>query len=592
MKKINSPMTVLLAFFMLVPFSVTADNNFSRELLKQKPVEGSVTFRNPRDGWVFFKSGMDSRDLPLEGREKRTVRLVRGEGFAELPAGTYQVRNLSPSETMIRTAPALLFYFFAGDFERPRDSVLTVTHDTKYGRTGMYIYHWKYLRENILPNFNMLISAGSHPELDTWRGEGRKLIVSIPMNPKAETREAAWTEKLTASRNDGIIVDEFILPTGASTHDGGEFGYTSPGLGFDALTLAAVRSVGRLARKRSGNFYAWLGIPWDSRTEDVKPLLEALRAENGYLLWEAYAFSRNYQQEMKIRLLNRTAGFLHADKQAFESILIAPSTMEFSDNNAEIDFKVWLEKQVNAIAVNPEFSGIRGLSMYVAHYTTPEILRWYSALLRHYALEGRTEMLSEQYGYQLKPGILENPEWRDQLNHWTVDPAMPGSISILEKSEWGFRRGYFPKSENTLLRMKRVRGKVNAVSQELKNLQEGKLYSLRILVTAPARTAEEKYLFSVALNSCEILENRFRLLRDYPPDRTNRQCWNACDLVFRYLGGTPALLTIRDVAAPESAGPGRGTVSPEEILIDSIRIAPYFPAGMEERNSNTELHRL
>ena len=410
MKKINSPMTVLLAFFTLVPFSVTADNNFSRELLKQKPVEGSVTFRNPRDGWVFFKSGMDSRDLPLAGREKRTVRLVRGEGFAELPAGTYQVRNLPASEIMIRTAPALLFYFFAGDFERPRDTGLTVTHDTKYGRTGMYIYHWKYLRENILPNFNMLISAGSHPELDTWRGEGRKLIVSIPMNPKAETREAAWTKKLTASRNDGIIVDEFILPTGASTHNGGEFGYTSPGLGFDALTLAAVRSAGRLARKQSGNFYAWLGVPWDSRTEDVKPLLNVLRAENGYLLWEAYAFTRNHQQEMKIRLLNRTAGFLQADKRAFESILIAPSTMEFSDNNAEIDFKVWLEQQLNAIANNHDFSGIRGLSMYVAHYTTPEILRWYSALLRHYALEGRTDMLSDQYGYQLKPGILENPE--------------------------------------------------------------------------------------------------------------------------------------------------------------------------------------
>ncbi len=572
----NLLLAALFAVSGLSVITAEADNNFSSELLSPFSGQGPVEFTNPRPGWVFFKNGKTSGELSLEGVETRKVKLINGEGFAELPAGRYRVSGMAPAGLTVRTTPALLFYFFAGDFEQPLVPGLTITEDKKYGRIGMYIYHWKYLREKILPSFNMLLTGGFHPALDAWRAEGKKIIVSIPMSTKAENREAAWSKKLTSSRNDGIIVDEFILPTSDPNKTGSEFGYTSPGLGFDPVTLNAVRAVGLEAQKNHGHFYAWLGVPWNSRTEAVKPLFEALREVDGYILWEAYAFSRNYQKEMKIRLLDRTAGFLQTNPKAFLSILIAPSTMEFSDNNAEIDFKVWLDKQLNAMANHADFAGIRGLSLYVAHYTTPEMLRWYAALLRHYALEGRKEMLSDRYGYKLEPGILLNPEWREQLSAWTVHAAEKNSLGLRSPSEWGFKRGYCPKAETALLSMKKVNGKMNTLSQALKNLQPGKLYSLRTMVTAFDRTVPEKVAVHFALSNCEIIEVRLRLLSDYSPAATNRQCWNAYDVVFKYQGGAPVVLTVSDGIGSDGFGPGSDAVVSKEILIDSIRIAPYF----------------
>ncbi len=547
--------------------TIYADNNLSKALTAVKAPAQSAAFTLARTEWVHFKPAQDGRLTVQSNDGARYECLVRdGDGFLELPAGRYTVHGDFGDSLRIRQVAATLFFSLAGvDFDAPEsDSVQVTTHERQSGRIGMYLYKYNYLRKNILGPFNLITAGHDASAMKAWRAEGRKTVAGVHLNAP-EKRLETWRKASAPDSIDGVLPDEFIVPVADPNQTGTEFGYLKPGVGFEPRTFADIAT---WAKESSGKrFYAWLGVPWNAHTRDAKPLLDALAATDGMIVWESYGYPKNWPAELDERYRARAAGYLAARPDAMRYIMVAPATFEQTSNNPSMDFKVWLDKQLQLVATEPQFANLRGLSMWAAYYTDPEILRWFSALIRHYGIEGATEPLAKRYGYKLRPGILENADWSDGLNAWQVTAAAPGSVTVAGPAAWGFKRGYNPRTDMQL-KLVRVPGKTNIVSQALQNLHPGQTYVLRAMATAPGLTDYAKYAVNFDLSHAEIVSVLERTMRDFTP-RVNQQCYDTWTIVFRPTGQGPCVLSVTDAERP-------GAVAPAVLLVDGIQITPYF----------------
>ena len=75
------------------------------------------------------------------------------------------------------------------------------------------------------------------------------------------------------------------------------------------------------------------------------------------------------------------------------------------------------------------------------------MVRWTSALYRHYCIEGRTELLSAKYGYTLMTEYLKNADFAAEAAQWDVQPADAGSVQFKKIGDLPFKRGYLPADQ-------------------------------------------------------------------------------------------------------------------------------------------------
>jgi len=103
-------------------------------------------------------------------------------------------------------------------------------------------------------------------------------------------------------------------------------------------------------------------------------------------------------------------------------------------------------------------------------------------LLRHYCVEGNTEMLSKRYGYRYSPGHLSNCDFTDGLKGWTAEPAeaiQTGSFSGYGKGSqgrWGAQAG----TGDTFCVFKRGE-RPATLTQTATGLTPGKVYTLQFV---------------------------------------------------------------------------------------------------------------
>ena len=90
-------------------------------------------------------------------------------------------------------------------------------------------------------------------------------------------------------------------------------------------------------------------------------------------------------------------------------------------HHPEVDIKYFLDMQLNLIANDSVFEGLGSISYWSCYYADREFFRWSMALARHYCVEGRTDMLSDKFGYHYLPGHLENGDFRDGLTGWMAE---------------------------------------------------------------------------------------------------------------------------------------------------------------------------
>ena len=174
---------------------------------------------------------------------------------------------------------------------------------------------------------------------------------------------------------------------------------------------------------------------------------------------------------------------------------------------------------MNVVANNPVMSGIGGVEWWTSLLADEETVGFVGKLYRHYAIEGKTEMLTKDPLFLTR---IQNADFEKGTEGWTLHPAEEGSIAVKSFPRYGRIEGRFmglgrPADPehigDTFLRMKRSAKEPNTFSQTIKDLQPGRLYSMKMfscdyndLVSPKAKKREEanKFIGTVLLDGVEV----------------------------------------------------------------------------------------
>jgi hypothetical protein len=251
-----------------------------------------------------------------------------------------------------------------------------------------------------------------------------------------------------------------------------------------------------------------------------------------------------------------------------------------------------MDMQMKYLATDPRFDGLFGVRWWYSGAATEEILRWQSALYRHYCIEGATDLLSRRYSWKYSLDHVTNPDFLDGLKGWVTEPAAPGSMKAgyleryarLQGRYWQRSGEQDEPSGNAYLCTKRQAIRPNKAFQEVKNLIPGRLYSAE-LITADyqdikgGRSRQDRHAVSLSVEDAETLQQLS--YRSVPVKSTyshpqlpfpNGPAWlNHHRLMFRATQPT-ARLCLSDWASGAAAGGPEG----QELMFNYVQVQPYF----------------
>ena len=209
-------------------------------------------------------------------------------------------------------------------------------------------------------------------------------------------------------------------------------------------------------------------------------------------------------------------------------------------------------------------------------YTDEETLRLYLLMYRHYCIEGRTELMLDE-PFELPH--IENSDFEYGLTGWECKPASEGSItrgyidgfSLLSQRYWPIYKG------DTFASMKRSAQGPNRISQKVKALEPGRLYTLKLIAADLTHIDQnEKPAMQVALDGVEVVEalsfsEVFTGGVKAPGFGANYGTMYR--IVFR-AKRNEADLTISDWATDQQPG-GQPD---QELVCNYVQVRPYHPA--------------
>src|SRR5436190_7727636 len=184
-----------------------------------------------------------------------------------------------------------------------------------------------------------------------------------------------------------------------------------------------------------------------------------------------------------------------------------------------VDYHVWMDRQMNVVANHPVMSGLGGLEWWTSTLADEETVRFVGKLYRHYAIEGKTGMLTRD---PLFLTHLQNADFEKGTEGWTLHPAEAGTIAVKSFPRYGRIEGRFmglgrPADPehigDTFLWMRRSEKGPNTFSQTIKDLEPDRLYSMKMfscdyndLVNPKVRKLEEATWFigSVVLEGVDV----------------------------------------------------------------------------------------
>jgi len=245
------------------------------------------------------------------------------------------------------------------------------------------------------------------------------------------------------------------------------------------------------------------------------------------------------------------------------------------NTNPNVNYKVWMDMHANAIANHPAFKDICGFMWWTSGYADEETVRWVGRLFRHYGIEGKTEMLSKD-PYMLSH--IENPDFNAGTKGWTIKPAEEGSIEVKKRDGYGQSQGRAKGSGgggfhpmDHFLWMKRSSKGPNVFSQEIKNLQPQRLYSMKMFTfdyndLIEGKKNTQTYAVKIEIEGAEVdADKSFQHM--VPRIKGLNYHW----VVFRALGST-AKLKVSDWASENDPGGPIG----QELMYNFIEIQPYL----------------
>ena len=558
-------------------------NNLVWELLDGTPgkLRGrkAYEFVNPTDRWVHIsitaeaaegdvlrvslddrpgtKDIIEFRGKPTRSRENMRFLAAGQHTIALEGRKEYHVRKLR-----VRSVAELIFQYGHN------------SHVTPFPK-----YIPDFAARHILPHVNTLVVRRywlEQPFAREWTARGGRILYACPAPrpPKGEPRTVenaadfiAKTLGYTHPLAVGIIADEY--------------GGSSARCAIDAK---AVRRLHGTEPFKGRRFYPYARNLYNG--PDGREFMQAVMDAGGANAW------KQYLPEADNESLARDFITSVMVEPAYEFRRLCPGSIphlipcigyfsappEFCDVNPGVNYKNFLDMQFHTIATHPVFFGVRGFMTYGVSYTDEEIARWGAKLFRHYGVEGRTERAtSDPYALD----HLTNPDFAQETLGWTLNPADKDSIRAVRKLGFGWHQGRFPRTDqgDTALLMVRSAAKPNNVSQEIRNLQPGRLYSLRMYTgDYKDMSKKEKHAVTISLDDVDLMPGKCftHVFRNYPghniPGPKSRQAhWmNYHWRVFRARGKS-ASVTVTDWGSrTKPGGPIR-----QQLMFNFLQVQPY-----------------
>jgi hypothetical protein len=527
-----------------------------------------IEFMNPRDGWVWFRAaGACKLSLNEKKNEILTVKAQEPdeEVMLHLPMGRHTIMiDGSLSELVVHAIPALIYNVFPSE-----------TQIKPFGS-----HTWERLSKQMLPNVNMIEAQVSEtPESVSWLAQGKSWLANVQAPGMLDKKE--WSvEKMIdrwlnprgfdLSKLSGMQVDEY-------------WATASP----DNL-LKTTKSLVRLAE--DPKFFGKMWIPFVIRmygNEKAEGLMKIVRDAGWPYSLEVYVGEMKTEAENLKNIRNRffkvaemyEKAYPDAMKKAIFTLMYSYLPYCTSNRHPEADFRVHLDMQMNLLASHPAFFGLWGVQPYRSNYVNKEILNYMAKLLRHYCIAGNTDRFIED-PYELKH--IADPDFTKGTLEWQVVQAKNGNVRAGQFLDYGTLQGRYPKCSygDTFLILKRDATQPNIVSQNVKGLEKGRHYSLKIYTgdyqdLIAGRSKKRITRLSLNIHGAEVLPGAFAW-----PFRSNRggassytkdkPFWMTYHwLMFRAIGPS-AKLVIHDWENENSFG---GPVG-QETMVNFVELQP------------------
>ena len=532
-------------------------NTLVRELLNEEVVSDDVdySFSVAKASCVFLSMPKNGATVELDGRIVIDGAALNGETFRCVAAGRHAVKVLGGcgARFIARKVPEL----FA-------DSACQNSFVRENGD-----YNWEFSEKYVFPAM-MGQTRGSIPQdkISLLKRRGGVWIEAPHVTGCKDRNEflkcIQCAPGMTKPYFDGIECDELF--------------FTNPSQFVEyskALKAFCLEDIGdRLI------FTCAVGIPCTpgADQEFVSACANASRGR-GRVIYEIYCRTKPTEAEARAYFEDYLKGSVKAYAAlypgAFDSLGVFLANFNqipliSVHHHPEVDIKYFLDMQLNLIANDSAFEGLGSLSYWSCYYADREFFRWSMALARHYCVEGRTDMLSDKFGYRYLPGHLANGDFRDGLTGWKVEGAV-SSAKIKGLGENLERRWYSGGIGDDFALFKKQPGGKARLSQRVKGLEPGRLYCLQGCVFDAKAAREGRSAGYAALNlmidGVEIDEKKsWRHIDKRVTKSKPTPVVNLVHTVFRATGAE-AIVSISNAAAPDGS----------ELGANYISITPYYP---------------
>jgi hypothetical protein len=556
-------------------------NNLVTELLNvPQPGRMSRVFEQPREGFVWVQL-RPQQEAPLAGMPvvrigSQPVVLRRCgdnyEGFQRLVAGVHRLQLGQDVGRVVVNA--------VGDL-----SYMTYGNGPWMPETGTY--SWEWLRAHVLDSYNIIVGTPGEGEQDIkeWTAEGKQWMThrNLPLEAKTADEVTNFFVGQPGMQHplmSGFWGDEF-LPFGGEME-----------ARLYPLFSEAMRRLRADPRFKSRRIYAYTGSQVSPAMYDfVKAVVESdyRLAREWYCIERPESSALNGHFGPQWELANRQQwqqGHPEAGNYRLVVMSLLCQPPESCDQYPNANFNVFLDLQMQYLATAEAFQGTRGLQGYYSLYCGEEQTRLFARLLRHYALEGRTErFLSDPYDLT----HLQNPDFAHGTEGWTIKPAQvePPSVAGREAPGFGQLQGRIEKTGGVgdkAMWTKRSAQAMNVAVQQVNNLQPGRLYTLRFITgdyqdLIQGKDRIEKHAVSARLDDVEVLpEHTFQAQSCCHPGYTfgpfnnsNLYRSNYHQILFR-AQRMSSRLTLSDWATESAPAGPEG----QELIWNFVQIQPYF----------------
>ena len=565
-------------------------NNVVWELLKvdRESIAGTKTyvFKTPKRRWVYVAAATKATGGALRislGEYGEILSFEKGEKAVKeamryLPKGEHKLVIDAPAggeldSLLVRSIPEILLHELSG----------LKNYNDDLGMPVLEFYE-TYVMDNVNTFMADVRNPRLQPLLKKWRENGGRVLVNahakgvasgITYCPPEEIYEyIASSVGFTNPLADGTMLDEFSGPC------------------VNCPSYAEALRKLKATPKFKDKLLYFYDTNIEFNGEDGQVRLKAVVDTDSVIMWERYMgtawdkFLPNPSEAAVRNFFKTEYGFVGMartcrkwEPTAIEHLAVCfgffstPGGHTLS-TTPFVNHKVYLDMQFNLVVNNPAFWGAYGLMGYHSSYSDEETLRWISRLFRHYGIEGNTGPATND-PYE-SPHLI-NGDFANGTGGWTISPAAQGGIQTARKPGLsGLQTRYGSSEGDTGLVTTRSAKGPNTITQEIKDLEPGRLYTFRMIACDYTDLSKrEKPALSVKLDNVDLFPDKS--FAAVFPDASfvsmeQHKTWLTYYWYLFRAEGKRARVTITDWATGDQPGGPIG----QQLIFNYIQVHPYF----------------